>query len=353
MRSFVLTVALTLIISEASAMSVEEVPNPRSSGGWVSDTAQMLSPTEELELNAMITVAEQQTRSEIAVVTVDGVDTATPKDFATKLFNHWGIGKKTANNGLLVLMVKDQRRLEMETGYGTETVLTDGWLKTMQQRDMVPRFKEGAYGEGIKDGVALSIERLTTYETTGEIVDPGDTGGGGFPGWLLYLLGGAGLLGGGAVVGRKQWRKARTCPDCGEMMTMLPEEQDDEHLTEGQQTEEAIGSMDWEYWYCDKDQTHALIGVGKMFSGFSKCAQCGNKTRSSTTNTLAYPTQQSTGTAEVISQCAHCDFYSRTIRTLPRLPKPSSSSSYSSSSSSGGSSFGGGSSGGGGAGSSW
>ncbi len=339
----------------ASAVGVDEVPNPRHASSWVTDMADALTPQEEAELDRMVDGLNARTGAEIAVVTVESVDTATPKDFATALFNRWGIGRTGVDDGLLVLMVMSERRLEMETGYGMETVLADGWLKQMQQDEMVPRFKEGRYGAGLLAGVGSSIEKIEKGPTFADryqaVADDSPLPPLPVAGGILGLLG---LGGGAAALRRRKWKHDRTCPECGELMEMLPEDEDDEHLTEGQQTEEAIGSIDWEYWYCTKDEFGRLLANQKWFSGYGPCPKCDNRTLSSTSSTLEAATQYSTGLREVVKDCAHCNYHRRTTHIIPRLPEPSSSSSSSSfGGGSSGGSFGGGSSGGGGAGSSW
>ncbi|AWV89217.1 TPM domain-containing protein [Bradymonas sediminis] len=143
------------------AMSVDTVPDPRAEDGWVSDTIGLIEPERRLRLNQKLSALEQQTEVEVALVVVEAVDTATPKDFATQLFNHWKLGKASQNNGLLILLVHGEKRLEMETGYGLETVLTDGWLKRVQMREMVPAFKADRYGQGLEVGVDAVIQHLT------------------------------------------------------------------------------------------------------------------------------------------------------------------------------------------------
>src|SRR5690606_9104099 len=76
-----------------------------------------------------------------------------PKDYAHQLFNNWGVGKAGKDNGLLLLVVIDQRRIEVETGYGMEPVLPDAMVKNVQLVDMIPHFKEGNPNSGILKGV--------------------------------------------------------------------------------------------------------------------------------------------------------------------------------------------------------
>jgi uncharacterized protein len=375
--SLIAVLFTALLSAPALGVSVEDVPNPRHSNVWVSDTIDVLDSASELLINTQLDKLERDTTVEIAVVTVQEVDTATPKGFATELFNHWGIGKADSDNGLLILLVRGERRLEMETGYGTEVVLHDAWLKRMQTREMVPHFKAGRYGEGLKAGITTTIDKLRDDGTgnTGEahrapgtsfpsspagipagkgrgtpMPSPGNDDG---PPWWMLLFGASavGVTGGGLIYKHK---KDRTCPECNVRMKMLSESADDEHLTKGQQTEEFIDSVDYQFFYCARCEFDRMLTDRKWFSGFSKCPSCANKTLSTESQTLRRATTSSTGQKEVTTECIHCDYHHTHHITLPRVTRSSSSSGGGfSGGGGGGSSFGGGSSGGGGAGSSW
>lgn len=347
---------LLMMPSAAFAVDVSEVPNPRDDNRWVTDLADMIAPIERRQLNSRIQGINQDYGIEIAVVTVDSVNTATPKDFATKLFNYWGIGQASKNNGLLVLMVKGERRLEMETGYGLEPILTDGWLKAMQQAEMIPSFKQGRYGEGLIAGVEASIQRLRAYHEAGNVIPeskyviPKEQD----PNSIYYLiLGGSGLAAAGGFGARKYKRaQDRKCLSCSEPGELLDEQDEDAHLSEEEQLEEAIGSIKYDVYWCKGCQEARVVGRNKWFSGYSSCAGCGRKTGSASSVTLSYPTEYSSGSEQVTETCANCSYSNTYTKIIPRIqPSTSSSSGGSSGGSSG--SFGGGSSGGGGAGSSW
>ncbi len=102
-----LSIAVLSIPSAGVAVTVQQVPNPRQvNGGWVTDMAGVLSPSTEAELNQIISQLEAKNGSEIAVVTVpDTAPSATPKLFATSLFNYWGIGKAGEENGVLFFVL--------------------------------------------------------------------------------------------------------------------------------------------------------------------------------------------------------------------------------------------------------
>jgi uncharacterized protein len=96
---------------------VKDVPNPRQiNGTWVTDMAGMLDEPTESQLNSLISQLERKNGTEIAVVTVPETTPAeSPKEFTTQLFNYWKIGKKGKDNGVLFLISKSDRRVEIET----------------------------------------------------------------------------------------------------------------------------------------------------------------------------------------------------------------------------------------------
>jgi len=353
---------LMLAAMPALGVSVNDVPNPRKSGGWISDVANVIDASKEVELNRVIGQLESEMGIEIAVVTVDDVDAATPKDFTTALFNQWGLGKANKNNGLLIVLAKNARRLEMETGYGLESILTDGWLKSMQGKSMVPYFKKGDFGGGFLAGVNACAKRFRDNKEglVTSIENPGKfEGSDSSAPWFALFGGGGALATGGALALRR--RKKTRCPECAGKLLMLSESEDDEKLSEAQRLEEQLGSVDYQYWYCENDGYTRLDRIDKWFSGYSSCRLCGSKTMKVTTTTVRAATEYSTGKSRITADCRHCDYHNESTRTIPRITRSTTSgggfsssggSSWSSGSSSGGS-FGGGSSGGGGAGSSW
>jgi len=334
--------------------SIDEVPNPRPSNRWITDQAQVLDAAQELELEVLLQRVHEETDAEITVVTLHDT-TDEPKAFATGLFEHWGIGDAEANNGLLVLLVVDRRRLEMETGYGLEATLPDGWLGTMQARHMVPHFRDGRYDRGLKAGLEEVAERLR-----GEVgavrtgAGPTARSRGALPEWAPLV--GVGWL--GLVFGLGGWwwrrRKQRTCPRCDIQMNRLSEQADDAHLTEAEQHEETIGSVDHQVYICPQCDFSRTLAVMAWFSGYGRCAACGTKARRSTTTTVRHATYHRGGLVRIEEECTYCDDTSTHTRSTPRRRRTSrNTTGLSSFGGGGGGGFGGGSSGGGGAGSSW
>ncbi|NEO58103.1 MAG: TPM domain-containing protein, partial [Okeania sp. SIO3B5] len=159
-----LSLALMLYSLSSLALTVQDVPNPRQNyGGWVTDMAEILSTDTEAKLNKMISDLEASNGSEIAVVTVSETQpAATPKKFATELFNYWGIGKKDRDNGVLFLVSQGDRRLEIETGKGVQEILPDAKVSHLLDTNIIPKFKLGLFESGVVLGTTALVTSLET-----------------------------------------------------------------------------------------------------------------------------------------------------------------------------------------------
>ena len=163
--------------------TVKTVPNPKTADNtWVSDPASKLSSEDRKRINALINSIEDGTTAEIAVVILPSIGEEVPKDFAVELFNAWGIGKKGKDNGLLLLIVLDQRRWEFETGYGLEGDLPDATLKRIGENKLVPGLRANRMGDGIYDALVAVADKLGAAHLTGEDkptqhTTPGGVGG--------------------------------------------------------------------------------------------------------------------------------------------------------------------------------
>jgi uncharacterized protein len=137
------------------------IPDPKTLGEtYVSDPDGVLAPGTAPALKARLDSLDRSGRAHIDVVLVRSLGETVPKTAATALFNKWKIGSKATNNGLLMLLVLDQRRVEFETGYGLEADLPDIICYRIQQRYMVEPARAGNYDAAVQQGVAAIIRRL-------------------------------------------------------------------------------------------------------------------------------------------------------------------------------------------------
>ncbi len=137
------------------------IPDPKTlSETYVSDPDRVLALGTVPALNARLDSLDRSGRAHIDVVLVRSLGEVVPKTAATALFNKWKIGRKDTNNGLLMLLVLDQRRVEFETGYGLEADLPDIICYRIQQRYMLEPARASNYDLAVQQGVAAIIRRL-------------------------------------------------------------------------------------------------------------------------------------------------------------------------------------------------
>jgi len=123
--------------------------------------AGILDEPTEAQLNSVISQLERSNGTEIAVVTVpETAPSASPKEFTTALFKSWGIGKKGQDNGVLFLISKGDRRVEIETGYGVEAILPDAKVGNIIDTQITPRFKQGDFKGGTLAGTKALVVAL-------------------------------------------------------------------------------------------------------------------------------------------------------------------------------------------------
>ncbi|WP_170114014.1 TPM domain-containing protein [Pontibacter mucosus] len=122
--------------------------------GYVNDFENILTPEQEKKLTKLITLYQQKTTNEIVVVTISSTEPYSDFDqYAVEMSNEWGVGKKEKNNGLTIVLSKTLKNVRISTGIGTKKALPDEVCKSIIDRFMVPKFKEGQYYEGISQGL--------------------------------------------------------------------------------------------------------------------------------------------------------------------------------------------------------
>ena len=104
-------------------------------------------------LNSTIGDLERTNGAEMAVVVIKSLDGLSVEEAAVKLFELWGIGKKSKDNGLLLLWSTGDRRVRVEVGYGLEGALPDGKVGAILDTYVIPKFKAGEFDEGVIAGV--------------------------------------------------------------------------------------------------------------------------------------------------------------------------------------------------------
>jgi uncharacterized protein len=133
--------------------------------GYVTDVAEVLAGGDRDAAVARIREVEQKTSAEIAVATVTSLDGMSIEEYASTLFQRWGVGKKERDNGVLILLAPGARQIRIEVGYGLEPILPDGLAGEIIATEARPRFSNGEMSAGL----------LATIRRVADIVEANET----------------------------------------------------------------------------------------------------------------------------------------------------------------------------------
>ena len=387
-RTLVVSLLVALLAGAAAdtpAVPLSEIPSPRPDGWSVDLTGQI--PADTLaQINRIGDDVKAKTGSEIAVVVVGTVGTVNTRGFATRLANHWGIGRKDVNDGLLIFVALDDHQAEIVLGSGIDDSARRGISEEIMQGTMVPRFKAGDPGGAVLAGAQACAERILglSPEPVSVAPDPEPVQAAPLPlaqtqpqaapepystGPTWAVLAGLAAL----VVGAYGFIRfsPRRCPRCRDRMVRLSEEADDEYLAETEKTEERVGSVNYNVWLCERCGQVTKMRFAALVTNYAPCPACGARTVNYVRETVRPATSVRDGLVRITESCAHCSHQDVSTFTLPRLVQPApyrpgwtaegsttsmmdfSSSTSSSSASSSDSGFSGGHSDGGGASGHW
>ena len=393
------------VASGRASYRVGDIPRISDRNSFVFDPDGVLGPY-AAQVDATLKRLDDETDAQGMVVVLPGIGDEVPKDFAVELFERLEIGNRGTDFGYLLLLVLDQRRAEIETGYGLERYVTDLLAKRLLEREFVPRMRAGAPGEAVyaltqaleevtRNGLAgepsryqreldrdnefrwppallfylfcclvfhvvLAFYLYAVYRNKNSLYDK----------WydvedarmvafcivfpLPYLLVYAWL-------GR--WKeRLRLTPRfdeaTGAPMRLLSDYDEIDHLLAGQLAEQEVDSAQWDVW-ATEDLAHVkVLRYETKYTPYRKCPVCRYVTYKKTkSRTLKPATYSQSGLREVTKRCAACDYTLVSTEVIPQRSESSSSGGGSYGGGGGGSSYsgggGGGSSGGGGAGASW
>ncbi len=179
---------LILILNITSYAAELALPRP-TSDFYVYDESNILNKEAKEYIIKTNEELYKKTGAQIVVVTIDSLENADINEYAVKLFEEWGIGSREYDNGVLMLIVTEERQIWIEVGYGLEGALPDSRVGNIIEDSILPYFREGEYSDGIISGFndiideveeEYSIEsnrniinedlyRIDGYETEGDI----------------------------------------------------------------------------------------------------------------------------------------------------------------------------------------
>lgn len=163
-------------------INVEALVDPMSNF-YVNDYANILSEETENEIQSMSVQLSYTDGTQMVVVTVEDLEGLSVEEYANQLFNKFGIGEADSDNGLLILVSRDDRKIRVEVGYGLEGVINDGKAGRYLDAYAVPYLKNDEWDKGIfnvynalyKEIVTQNNLQLEYTEPTGELEESEDS----------------------------------------------------------------------------------------------------------------------------------------------------------------------------------
>lgn len=361
----VLILLLTALLpSSGATYTPSEVPDVHRADRtqYVSNPDGILSAGAVERLNRQLARMRRDLTVEPMVVAVDDIDDPSDyQDFATALFELWGLGKSDLDNGLLFLLVKDRREVVIRPGYGLEGALPDITCGRILREVFAPAAREGDYDGAVEASMAVIDEILSDPAVAAEYrsgeadADYASGDDGSDRAFVIYLVCAAVmavvmlalfLLRLSTLRGRNdydkyralapwkhiylaltaaglfipliatvplllslnRWRnRPRRCPRCGRQMNKVDEVHDNDYLTPAQDLEERIGSVDYDVWLCPDCGETDIIAYTLPSSTYIECDNCHHRTmRPTGYRVVTPPTATRPGVAVKEYECLNC-----------------------------------------------
>jgi uncharacterized protein len=173
-------IGILLITAAAPALEVPYL------AGRVNDQAGLLDESFEGQLEERLRLLEEETGAQVAVLTIPSLEGDPLEDFSIRVVETWKLGRTDADNGVLILVARDERRMRIEVGYGLEGVLTDAQSGRIIDHLMAPRFREGDFNGGV--GAAVEAVSSAIRGEPVELPEKPAQSSGFNPAGLIFLL---------------------------------------------------------------------------------------------------------------------------------------------------------------------
>lgn len=161
-RLFTTLLLLVLLCAPAAA---RDIP---AAQGYVNDNAGLLSQTTQKKLEQFLRDFEKSDSTQIVVLTIPTLEGEALEEYALRVLETWGVGQQDKDNGALLLIAKEERKIRIEVGYGLEGRLTDLLAGRIIDNEISPRFKQGDFDGGIIAGAVGIAEAVRgEYQGTG------------------------------------------------------------------------------------------------------------------------------------------------------------------------------------------
>ncbi len=148
---------LTLLMVVATSATALDVPAP---AGYVQDRAGILRAETVQTLEQFLRKLDSNDSTQIAILTIPSLESESLEDYSLAVAESWGIGRKGHDNGALLLIAKQERKVRIEVGYGLEGRLTDLLAGRIIDQEITPRFRSGDFDGGVLAGTQAMVDAV-------------------------------------------------------------------------------------------------------------------------------------------------------------------------------------------------
>ncbi|MCM1368904.1 MAG: TPM domain-containing protein [Candidatus Amulumruptor caecigallinarius] len=356
---------ITFISASAQVMKPEDMPNVNIADRreYVSDPTNILSPETREAINRQLYNLRLQTTAEVAVAIPPSIGDMPIEEWSEKLFTSWGIGKSDKDNGALLVLVPNDHLVRIQTGYGMEGVLPDISCANIIGRAVIPNMKENNPDAAVREAVGMMAQAIRDPAAARELKSKqADNFSGGLEtlspdviwGFVRIIAGvmfavglclfiydcinsrkrrnnhdkslmwrnhlipffwiGVFSLGLGLIffiLALIMYRTIRTkrlkCPTCGGKMHRLSEDEDNQLLSDSQDLEERLNTVDYDVWECDKCGTVERFPYPAKQTKYTECPACHTIARTLVEDRITrQPTVRTYGEGVKIYECLFC-----------------------------------------------
>ena len=368
---------MTLICAPAVyAQAPESLESPlkTSLDNFICDPYDLISQGTENFVNKKIKETEKKSSAEVAVAIVKDLDGLPIEEYSYQLFKHWGVGKSDKDNGVLFVLALDDRKCRIEVGSGAEGVLTDIACANILRGYVMPVMKSGNLNQAVAGGINEICDLLKDPEAAKELRSDQSFGvlnevksldkeviwdfvflviiavlvfslfmlvsdllathkrdnyrramiwrsHMSTYWWCALLSAGLGLP--VALLAWAFYRHSRDvteiCDTCGAKMRKLNEEEDNAFLSNSQDFEEKLGTVDYDVWLCPDCGTVARFPYVEKQLKYKECPECHTIAMNLVEDKVVVPaTTRKSGHGERIYQCQYCKHIRREGYEIPK-----------------------------------
>jgi len=187
LAGWLLALACTLLAcAPAFAQDLAAIPKLDAP---VIDTTGTLDATQKAALEQQARALQQRKGSQVQVLMVPTTEPETIEQYTVRAFEQYKLGRKNVDDGVLVVVAKNDRRVRIEPGYGLEGAIPDAIANRIIQEYLVPKFRAGDYGGGLIDGTAALVKLIDGEPLPEPMADNrAERGGGGGGQWMIALF---------------------------------------------------------------------------------------------------------------------------------------------------------------------